>query len=282
MTRFYALIALLLTLAMTLGLLWSCGGDDDDDNDATPGDDDNDTADDDASPADDDDDDNDDNDTPTGPAPLIDNLAFTPNNGFAGDTIAISFRFQDLEGDVDGGVVTLLANSEVVTTFEANTAGVNSGFIDLPYTITDEFPTGAVAIGITLTDLAGNVSNLIEETFQNSGGNTAPVISNLRFDPDPACNAADASFTIIFDYHDDEANLDGAIVNLVIDDQFPPLTLTLQGNGPTDGTLPITLSLSEAFPDNYDLNIKVQMTDNRYLISNELEDDLPLTSTACD
>jgi hypothetical protein len=285
MIRFYTLISLLLALFFALGLLWACGGDDDDDNDdASPADDDNDTPDDDdASPADDDDDDDDDdNDTPTGPAPLIDSLILTPDNGFAGDNIALSFHFQDLEGDVDGGTVTLLANGDIMTTFEAHTAGVNEGFIDLPYLIPVELPTGSVAIGITLTDLAGNVSNLVEATFENSGGNTAPEISNLRFDPDPACNAANSAFTIIFDYHDDEANLDGAIVNLIIDNQFPPLSLQLQGSGPPDGTLPITLTLSDDFPNDYSLNIKVQMTDNRYLVSNLIEDDLVLTSTACE
>ncbi|NLH48280.1 MAG: hypothetical protein GX444_06720 [Myxococcales bacterium] len=284
MIRFHALFALFLALFLTLGLLWACGGDDDDDNDdAASGDDDDNSPDDDASPADDDDDDDndDDDETPTGPAPLIDTLTMTPNDGFAGDTIALSFHFQDLEGDVDGGTITLLANGDVMTTFAAHTAGTTEGFIDSSYLIPAELPTGTITIGITLTDLANNTSNLIEATFHNEGENTAPVISNLHFDPDPACNAANSAFTIIFDYHDAEANLDGALVNLIIDNQFPPLTLTLTGSGPPDGTLPITLTLSDTFPDNQPLNIKVQMTDNRYLISNLLDGDLTLSSSAC-
>jgi hypothetical protein len=263
-----------------------CGDDDDDDNDNDDADDD----DDDTSPDDDDNDvspdDDDDDDTPSGPAPLIDNLILTPAEGFAGDAVAMSFHFQDLEGDVNGGTVELFLDGVSVATLPAVTAGDNQGYVDFGYTLPADLAEGDILIEVTVTDVGQNTSNKIGSIFESSGVNTAPSISNLRYDPDPACNSLSAVFSIILDYHDAEANLDGSYLNIIINNSFPPLTAQLQGsNIPPEGTLQLDLTpgvFTNNMPNGEVVNFKLQLYDNRLAPSNIIGRDLEFNVAACD
>jgi hypothetical protein len=276
---------LLVCLILATAALWlACGNSSGDDDDAATDDD---AADDDESPADDDDNDDsssddDDDETPTGPAPLIDNLILTPDSGFAGDAIAISFHFQDLEGDVNGGQFELFLDGQSVLTATANTAGVNEGYIDFAYTMPGGLAAGDRLLEATLTDVGGHVSNKISATFDSGGVNTAPTISNLHFSPDPACTEANSPFLVIFHYVDEQANLSGGLVNIIVNDQFPPITGVLTGSGGAEGDLPLQLSFTDTVPNGESVNFKVQLVDNRMLGSNWLSGNLTFTDAACD
>jgi hypothetical protein len=281
MTRFLAILFILLAVILAAALAGSCGSssssgdddataaDDDDNDDASPGDDD-----DDASPADDD-------ATPTGPAPLIDTLILTPNSGYAGTTIGLSFHWQSLAGDVNGGTVDLYINGASVKTFTATTSKGNSGYIDLAYQFAANVAAGPLTVGVTLTDLAGYKSNMITAIFTSRGVDSPPVISNLRFSPSPACNAANATFDVIFDYSDPPDNLDGGVVEIMVDNQLPPAQFTLSGSGSTSGTLQIPLAFTSAVPDNTSVPFQVGLEDNQGLASNLLTGNLLFTAAAC-
>ncbi len=282
------LIILAMALLLALGAVWACDDDDDDDSDASPSDDDNGDDDNDDTPADDDtagndddDDDDDDDNTPEGPAPLLDGLTLLPDEGFADDWVSISIHWQDLEDDVSGGEVELFLDGISFTTFTAVTAGENSGFIDFAITLPTDIEAGNLLFEVTLTDMAGNKSNMLGATFRSSGINTAPVISNLRFDPDPACTEDGASFAIIFDYNDAEANMDGGSLSIIINGQFPPLVATLQGTGPPQGTLALTFGFDGGVPNGEVVNFVLQMADNRGLASNPLSGNLTFLDSAC-
>jgi hypothetical protein len=287
-SRLFLLLA--LVAALCCAAVVACGDDDDDDSDDAADDDDNDTADDDTTddddttPGDDDDatpGDDDDDDTPDGPAPLLDGLTLLPDEGFAGDNISMSFHWQDLEGDVNGGEVTLYIDGAPMTTFTAITAGGTSGFVDFSFTLADDIGATNLLIEVAVMDLAGNTSNKVGQTFKSFGGNTAPEISNLRFDPDPACTTAGEAFTILFDYFDAEANLDGGTVSILINEQFPPIGGTLTGSGPPSGTFGLQLAFTDTVPDGAEVNFIVQFTDNRGLASDSLTADLTFLDSAC-
>jgi len=284
------LISLLVILALlVVSCLWACGDDDDDDSTAGGEPDDDDQTDDDDD--DDDNDNNDDNDdnnddaTPTGPAPLIDGLSLIPAEGFSGDTITISFHWQDLEGDVQNGEVTLYIDGIQTATFAPATAGDYSGYIDLAYALPDTLDAGDLVLEVELTDEADNTSNRLSADFEYHGTNTAPVISNLYFDPAPACPNASVPFNIVFTYVDNEANLNGGTINIIVDDLFyAPLQAVIQQDMPPTQTIAVSLStayLPIAVEDHQIVTFTIQLMDNQGLGSNLLEDNLLFSDDAC-
>jgi len=297
MRRYYLwLLCLLAALGLAVGL--ACSSSDDDDDDSTADDDstDDDTADDDTADDDDADDDSaadddstdddtatDDDATPEGPAPLLDNFIILPAEGYAGDSVTLTIHWLDNEGDVQGGTVELFVDGESAAVFPANTAGEFDGFIDLAYLLPDNIPEGLLLFEVTVTDEAGNVSNKLGADFDSHGLNHDPTISNLRFDPNPACNQAGTTFDVIFDFEDEDANLSGGLVNIIVDNTFPPLTAQITGEIPASGTIYLTMPpLSGAPPsDPYKLNIKVQLADNAGGMSEIIEADETLSGSAC-
>jgi hypothetical protein len=276
-----AVLAAALLLAIIALAVGSCGSSgsssssnsaDDDvapDDDASPDDDD------DASPADDDDD-----TSPTSPL-WIQGLTLTPNSGFAGDGLSINFAFTDVAPDVNGGTVELFVDGVSVETVTAQTSGGTTGFIGIAYTLPATEPAGNLTFSVTLTDTAKRVSNTLSGTYTSLGADTAPVIANLRFKPSPACNAANSPFDVIFDFTDSSGNIDGGEVEIVINNQFPPVQGQLTGGDATQGTIPIQLSFSTAVPDGTSVPFQVTMSNNRGLISNTLSGSLVFKASAC-
>lgn len=295
MHRSLILVLLILSL-LSLQVFWACGDDDDDndnnDDSTADDDDDNDDAspigdddDNDTSPAGDDDDDDNDDTTPSGPAPLIDGLNLIPAEGFAGDTITISFHWQDLEGDVQGGQMILYIDGVQAETFTPATAGSNSGYVDQAYILPDTLDVGDLLFQVELADAAGNVSNRLETTFVYYGANTAPVISNLYFEPAPACPETNASFNIVFTYVDQEANLNGGTINIIVDELFTaPLQAIINQDLPATQTIAVGLSpayLPISVEDGQTVNFSVQLADNQGVGSNLLDADLVFSNAAC-
>jgi hypothetical protein len=261
-----------LGLAAWIGLIalaCASGGGDDDDGDDTGADDDS------------GDDDSGDDDT-AGPTPVIDTLHPYPPEVYPGNVINMNFHFTDGDANLMGGSIHIAieGHAEEVKTIPYDPGA--EGHITTYATTGVDWAPGELAISVYIVDAGGLTSNTITAEFVLNGPNTAPSISNLRFDPNPACNLEGSPFTILFDFFDPDGNLGGGSLGIYTEDDLLPQQFLIDGSfDEIAGTLPIEATLTGDAPDGATLSIGIVLVDNQQARSNRLDETITFDNDAC-
>ena len=244
-----------------------CGGDDDDDDS------------DDDSTSDDDDDDDD-----VGTTPVIDTLnpyySGDTDGAYVGDPVNMNFHFTDGDANLMGGSIHFAVGGTDAGSVEITYDPGTDGYITTAATVTETWPVGPTELEVYIVDAAGEESNTLSADIRILAENTAPSISNLRFDPDPACTDAEAIFEILFDYYDPDANLDGGTVVISFDLGIPQPGLLPAGLG-TDGTFGIQAWPTAEVPEGTTAEVSIQISDQQNAMSELLDETLTFSSAGC-
>ena len=263
--RRWGILAVLLALAALAGACAGSGGSGDDDagDDAT-GDDD--TGDDDTG----------------GTTPAIDALNPYPAEVFPGDAINMNFHFTDAGADLEGGAihVTVGDHPEVVKeiTYDPGT----DGHITTSVTTGEDWAAGVLTISLYVEDAAGRTSNTITADFTLRPPNTAPAISNLRFDPNPVCNLTGSAFQILFDFVDPDGNVGGGSLAIYEEGSYFPQQFFISPDfHDTSGTIPLDATLTGDAPDGTTTSIGVILADDHGAMSERLDASITFSHAAC-
>lgn len=260
--QFLRMTALLLIACCVL-LIWSCADGDDDD-------DDNDDADDDA-----------DDDDSSSTAPVIDTLHPYPEAIFPGEVINMNFHFTDADANLQGGQIHITVGTQAIDSQPITYDPGDEGYITTYVQTGPDWETGILEISVYLVDAALETSNTITADFEMYGPNTPPFISNLRFDPDPACNEDGSIFTILFDFFDPDGNVGGGSLAVWLDSIFPQQFIISSDFTDTEGTIPLEATLIGDAPEGAVAQIGVQLADNQGALSERLDSELTFSGAGC-
>ena len=257
----------MLLAAVLLVAACSSGEDDDDDS----GDDD----------SGDDDSGDDDDDSQTNDPPVISNLNVYPDELYPGDTINMIFDVADPDANVTGGLIRLTIDGIDYPPIEIISDPGAEGKLDVHQATGTDWEPGKKQIQLSIEDADSAQSNSLEGFFNVLEPNTPPIISNLRFDPNPACTQAGTEITLLFDFEDPDGNIGGGSLVVVIDGTpLNPFIISPEFEE-TEGTLELVLTLLEDAPDGTKSHFLVWLGDNQGAPSNQLHGDLWFDEDAC-
>jgi hypothetical protein len=255
--------------ALAPAFLGGCGGDDDDDDEGDDDTGDDDTGDDDAE----------------GTAPVLDALnPYYPGGTdgvYLGDPLNLNVHFTDADANLQGGTIHFQVGELDAGSLAIAYDPGEEGYITTSVATSDAWPLGATELAVYVVDAAGEQSNTVTAEIRVLAGNTAPVISNLRFEPDPVCTEAEAVFTILFDYDDPDGNLAGGRLILSFDYGFPQAGLLPSGLG-TEGTFSLEAWPTEEVPEGAEATVTVQISDSQNAMSEQLEETIVFSADGCD